>query len=647
MFVDTLDNMDWQGATGGAVQRQGAFELGGMSFDNWYRMQSQNEKPISVIISNPPYNDSATAWNDGSANRKYPELDRRIRETYVRESSAQKTHQYDMYKRFIRWASDRLDDDGIIAFITNRAYIDSMQDDGFRKVVSEEFNDLYIVDLGGNVQSDDTSDNVFGITIGVAISFFVRKSNADAYHIRYFSIPDDQSVSDKLSALARLNLGETEFADIVADKRNDWINQSVSNFENLMPLANRETKLAKADAQESAVFRLFAPGVKTDRDEWVHDFDIHNLRNKILFFSDTYNELLDNNDNTFPKAIKWSDTLLNFFQRDERIVYNDTNRITILFRPFVVKQYYAEKTMSDRLTGNHYEMFGQDLRRENIVICIKGPSANYFATIATKQLANEKFAGTNDGSTQCLPLYRYTEDGERVSNITQWGLDRVNAHYRRRLGGSFEEIVGADAITAEDIFAYTYAVLHDPVYRLDYRVDLLREFPRLPLYHDFDIWRDMGRELLDLHINFETADPFPLERVDAQAPGNDASPKVMLRANAQDKARGEIRIDSVTTLRGVPPSAWRYKLGSRSALEWVLDQYKEKKPRDPTIRERFNNYRFADYKERVIDLLRRVTTTSVNTIHVVDAMGFWLDGKRLATLVDRDEYEWSMPSLSQ
>ncbi len=162
-------------------------------------------------------------------------------------------------------------------------------------------------------------------------------------------------------------------------------------------------------------------------------------------------------------------------------------------------------------------------------------------------------------------------------------------------------------------------MLHDPVYRHDYRVDLLREFPRLPLYHDFGTWARMGRELLDLHIGFETVEPWPLERNDGNVGATHASPlRAILRA---DKERGLIRLDERTTLSGVPPEAWRYQLGSRSALEWVLDQYKERKPRDPTIRERFNTYRFADHKERVIDLLQRVCTVSVETMRVVDDMG--------------------------
>ena len=193
------------------------------------------------------------------------------------------------------------------------------------------------------------------------------------------------------------------------------------------------------------------------------------------------------------------------------------------------------------------------------------------------------------------------------------------------------------------MFAYAYAVLHDPVYRHDYRVDLLREFPRLPLYLDFDTWAKMGHELLDLHIGFESAEPYPLARRDRPS----LKPyKTRLLANTSS---GVITLDegtTVTTLTGIPEDAWRYRLGSRSALEWVLDQYKERKPRDPTIRERFSAYRFADYKEQVIDLLRRVCTVSVKTMDVVDHMAYWEDG-HLIVFGDRDKHEWAMLGLSQ
>ena len=188
------------------------------------------------------------------------------------------------------------------------------------------------------------------------------------------------------------------------------------------------------------------------------------------------------------------------------------------------------------------------------------------------------------------------------------------------------------------MFAYTYAVLHDPVYRHDYRVDLLREFPRLPLYRDFDQWAGMGQELLELHLGFETAVPYGLERRDKP----DVEPqRAILRA---DKEQGAITLDEQTTLTGVPADAWRYQLGSRSALEWVLDQYKERKPRDPTIRERFSAYRFADHKERVIDLLRRVCTVSVKTMALVDSMAYWYEGQ-LIVYDDRDKNEWETMAL--
>ena len=217
-FVDTLDNMDWQGAgaSGGAVQRQAAFNLGGLSEENWIRVQEQNEQPISVIIGNPPYNDSATLWGDGGANRQYPEIDRRIRETYIASGTAQKTHQYDMYKRFIRWASDRLADDGIIGFITNRAYLDARQDDGFRKIAAGEFTDIYVLDLGSDVRRNPkisgTTHNVFGIQTGVTVGFFVRdKSRTGQCNIHYAYREDAETAADKLAYLCEADMQDIDF----------------------------------------------------------------------------------------------------------------------------------------------------------------------------------------------------------------------------------------------------------------------------------------------------------------------------------------------------------------------------------------------------------------------------------------------------
>ena len=610
-FVDTLDNLDWQqqGATGGAVTRQGAFNLGGLSEENWIRIQEQNEKPISVIIGNPPYNANQQNENDNNKNREYPGIDRRIRDTYIASSTAQKTKQYDMYKRFIRWASDRLADDGIVAFITNRAYLEARQDDGFREVAAREFSDLYVLDLGSDVRRNPkisgTMHNVFGIQTGVAIGFFVRDTaRLGQCAIHYARREDAELATDKLAYLRNATLDVIAFEEVTPDRRNSWLNQSNTDFDTLIPVADRQTKLAKSEAEERAVFGLYSLGVVTNRDEWVHDFNLAHLGKKVRSLIAAYEDTRaehggkEIDDALLGTTIKWTRDLKRQLRSNIQNKFSKSNIRKTLYRPFTTKVLYYNQNLNE-MQYQIPKVFPEGSTEENTVICLSGTSSSKpFQVLATDRVYSLDLLE----KTQCLPLYRYTEEGERVSNITGWGLQRFREHY------------GDESITAEDIFAYTYAVLHDPAYRHEYRVDLLREFPHLPFYHDFDAWARMGQELLDLHIGFESAEPYALERVE-----QDGEPRrVVLRA---DKSQGAIILDDKTTLRGVPPAAWEYQLGSRSALEWVLDQYKERKPRDPTIAAKFNTYRFADHKERVIDLLRRVCTVSVATMELVDGMG--------------------------
>ena len=623
-FVDTLDNTGWQGAAGASVERQPELLLGAMSEENLLRVQGQNAKPISVILGNPPYNDSATLWGDGAANRPYAEVDRRIRDTYIQESAAQKTHQYDMYKRFIRWASDRLDDDGIIAFITNRSYIDSFQDDGFRRIIPQEFSDLYLIDLGGDVRKSGNVGNVFGIRTGVAIGFFVRQANAPSPgRLHYHALDDQQSGDGKLAALNELNLADIAFAAVTPDARHNWLEPANPRFAKLLPLADVTARPPEAVDAGQAVFRLMCNAAKSNRDAWVYDFDKANLREKALFFAGEYNRALDEDEGRIPSTIKWSRDLGNEFRRGQRIVYSEESEIQTLFRPFVVKHHFADFTMNDVLTRNHYAMFGADLRQPNEVInvCVNGKD---FYALAANRLVDYHFAG----DTQCLPRYRYTAAGERVSNITDWAVQRINDHFRREWGASFDEEAGPEGITADHLFAYTYAVLHDPVYRHDYAVDLRREFPRLPLYHEFMDWARMGRQLLDLHLHFEAAEPYPLRRAESAG----APSRILLRA---DQAAGVIRLDDKTQLTGVPAAAWRYQLGPRSALEWALDQYKERPPRDATIAAKFHTYRYAHHQEQLIQLLQRLCTVSLRTMDIVDDMAYWDDGL-LIVYGDRD-----------
>ena len=647
VFVDTLDNLDWEGATGGAVQRQGALELGGMSVDNWVRLELQNEKPISVIIGNPPYNAHQTTWNDNNPNRAYPEIDNRIKETYSAASNAQNRNaQYDMYKRFIRWASDRLDDDGIIAFVSNNAFLDARQDDGFRKVIADEFNELWAVNLKGNARTSgerrrQEGGNVFDdkIRVGVAVYFLVRRKGLHNFKMYYNAVDDYAKSAEKVEYIKRRNLAYFDFTEITPDRRNDWLNQPDSNFDGLTPLVDAQTRRAKVGGEENAVFKLYSAGVKTHRDAWVFDFDRNSLSDKIRYFADKYemrrqqiaNGVSD--DSNLGDEIQWDADLRAHLRRGIPVEFSEEYITEAMYRPYTTKYLYFYKQLNTR----QYQMpsiFPEGKPGQNKVICFRGTGTSRpFSALAVDRVPEHQMLS----NMQCLPLYRYTAEGERVSNITNWAIERVNAHYRKEWGEHFAAAVGADAIGAEDIFAYVYAVLHDPVYRHDYGVDLLREFPRLPLYRYFGDWAKMGRKLLDLHLGFESIAPHPLERVEGEgAPG-----RALLRA---DRERGLIRLDERTTLAGVPADAWRYKLGSRSAVEWVLDQYRERKPRDPTVAARFGGYRFGAHKERVVELLGRVCAVSVKTMDIVDDMAMW-QGDELLVFGDRDKNEWESLSM--
>jgi predicted helicase len=337
-------------------------------------------------------------------------------------------------------------------------------------------------------------------------------------------------------------------------------------------------------------------------------------------------------DNKQSESIKWSSSLERHFQSKVSTKYHKNLIIQNVYRPFIKLFHYSDKIFNHRLTSNHYEMFGGNLKEANFLINLVDGSRLSLSILATNQITNLSLFSLDP--IQSIPLYRYDENGNRIDNITDWALTQFQTHYQD------------PTITKDHIFHYTYAVLHHPAYRTKYEINLKREFPRLPFYANFHQWATWGKSLMDLHLNYETIEPYDLKRVDASssskssrkqkkaenatipglepplpmgegAGGEGKPPKAKLKA---EKADGKIILDTETTLEGIPALAWDYKLGNRSALEWILDQYKEKTPKDPTIRELFNTYKFADYKEHVIDLLKRVCTVSLRTMEIIHQM---------------------------
>lgn len=587
-FVDTLDNYVNQ-------NKDAEMDIFSLSDENADRIKRQNEKKISVIIGNPPYNANQMNENENNKNREYPAVDKRIKDTYIKASTAQKTKLYDMYARFYRWAMDRLDKNGIIAFITNRSFINSRTFDGFRKILRDEFDFAYIIDTKSDVRQNPkiagTTHNVFGIQTGVAIMFLVKKDGKGNHtcRISYFALEDEWRKEDKLQWLTENRIDTIPFENITPDKDNNWINLVENDWEDLIPVASKKVKFSSND---EAIIKIFSTGISTNRDEWVVDKSNQFLHKKMTFFK----ELYDADEGRHNSVIKWSRNL-KARQSQNLIEEFDPSRIRKFnYRPFHKPYIYFSNLFIDE-----HGLMNSLFCKPNRAIMVSG----FNTTKPYQSLAVNTFASLDYlEKTQCLPLYRYDPDGTRHDNITDWALTEFQTHYQ-------------DASpTKTDIFHYVYGVLHDPHYRAKYEINLKRSLPRVPFKANFWLWANWGKALMDLHLNFETAAPWPLELL--QPPAEEGvTPKAKLKA---DRDHGLITLTDHCSLSGIPPLAWDYKLGNRSALEWVLDQYKEKKPKDPTIAKLFNTYRLADYQEKVIDLLARVCTVSVKTMEIVGQM---------------------------
>lgn len=344
------------------------------------------------------------------------------------------------------------------------------------------------------------------------------------------------------------------------------------------------------------MFELFSRGVATQRDEWVYDFSKKELERRVKFMISVYQKTLKNPAFEDKMKIKWDADLESYLRRKIEKEFEQSSLVKGQYRPFVSRWFYFDKHFNGR-TYQWFDIYNSETDQK--IIAIPGLSSpKDFHVLGLQGIID---LNALPAGCQNLPLFRY-EEGMKKENITDWGLQQFREHYKD------------DSISKETIFHYTYGVLHNPAYRKKYELNLKREFPRLPFYQDFNQWAEWGEALMELHINYEEVSEFGLQREDAQV---SKKPKAKLRAN---KEEGSIQLDENTRLTGIPATAWEYKLGNRSALEWILDQYKEKKPRDATIREKFNTYKFADYKEQVIELLDRVTTVSVETMEIVREM---------------------------
>jgi predicted helicase len=456
---------------------------------------------------------------------------------------------------------------------------------------------------------------VFGISaaVGIAITFLIKKSGDARTEIRYIHPCDIRATREEKFAFLQMNRIEKIQFDLVhADKRSNWINLTNNDYASFLPIGNKKTKTTNIIAQVRLIFRLYSLGLSKNRDEWLYDLDRDDLEVKIKSLIARYDRIKPDAQE-FPEVIKWSRNLKRRLHQKRREAFASGRIVRASYRPYMKRWLYQSDLFIDE-AGALAQIFPPS--NANAAIFVSIGQRGLFGVCASDIPVSLDFFVPN---AACLfPRWRFAKSGNSIDNITDWTLEKFRAHYEGTPSPARGE--GVPSITKDAIFHYVYGLLHDPIYREKYALNLKREFPHIPFYADFWKWADWGEKLMALHIGYETVEPWPLKRIDApeeKSRKTGFAPKAMLRAN---KESGNIQLDSETQLTSVPPEAWTYRLGNRSALEWILDQYKEKTPKDPTIREKFNTYRFADHKEKVIDLLKRVTRVSVETVEIVEAM---------------------------
>ena len=588
--------------------------------ENTERVQAQQGQDITVIIGNPPYNVGQINENDNNKNRTYPVMDQRVAETYAKASKATlKKAISDPYVKAIRWAADRIGEEGVVAFVTNNGFLDGVASDGMRKHLADDFDAIYILDLGGNVRKNPklsgTTHNVFGIQVGVSINFFVKRRDKAISQPEMFYARVDElwRKEDKYGYLdAKEQYGNVEWEPITPDERYTWLTKGLHvEFETFMPIGSREAKAARNEA-ENAIFKVYSLGVSTNRDAWARNFNRNALSKNIQRMIDSYNEQVYKWDRRIgrtanvddfvvydDKRIKWSSTLKQKMKGGKSAEFSEAKIRQSLYRPFSQSNLYFDRVMNDRVLVFPSIFPTEKSERENWAICLTTVgNKKPFHCLMTRQILDLHLTG----DSQCFPFYTYDEDGSnRRENITDWSLAQFRAHYKD------------ESISKWEIFHYVYGLLHQPAYRERYQANLKRDLPRLPFAPDFRAFASAGARLAEIHVGYETLAAYPLQV--KETPGQPISWRVEKMRLSKDKT--QLRYNDFLTLEGIPAQAFAYRLGNRSALEWIIDQYRVKTDKRSGI---VNDPNRADEPQYIVDLVGRVVAVSLETVEIVEGL---------------------------
>ena len=591
--------------------------------ENTERVQKQKAADMFVVIGNPPYNAWQVNDSDNNRNRKYELMDSRITETYAADSKATlKNALYDPYVKAIRWASDRIGEAGVVAFVTNNGFLEGLAFDGMRKNLADDFDAIYILDLGGNVRQNPklsgTTHNVFGIQVGVSINLFIKRSeeriDAKPVEIFYADVDEFWRKEEKYNYLdSKGHYQNIEWKQIAPDNRYTWLTEGLhAEFDTFIPMGTKEAKAQRGIATD-VIYKTYCRGVVTNRDGWVYNFNRNSLTENIQRMIDTYNAEMDRwkrrenqkadvtdfvvYDDT---KIKWDLRLRQHLQRGKLVEYTENKVRISLYRPFTKSNLFFDRALNNSVYLIPYFFPTPDTEAENRLIIVSDHGfRSGFNTLMTNLIPDLHTLAASD-SFQCFPFYTYNEDGtNRQENITDWALAEFRTHY------------GDDTITKWDIFHYNYGLLHHPAYREKYEMNLKRDLPHIPFAEDFWGFATAGTALADLHVNYESAQKYDgLKYI--ETPGMRVDWRVEKMKLSKDKT--QLKYNNFLTLDGIPTKVYDYKLGTRSALEWVVDQYRVKTDKRTGI---VNDPNRTDQPRYIVDLIGRVIYVSLRTVEIV------------------------------
>ena len=616
--------------------------------DDWFKENSealtkQKKDPITVIIGNPPYSIGQKSANDNAQNQDYPELNRRIADTYVAKSidSTSKKACYDSYIKAFRWATDRLNQSmerdntagGIIGFVTNGAWLDNNSFDGFRKTIEEEFSAIYVFNLRGNCRTQGElrrkeGGNVFGLgsRTPVAVTILVKtKEQKEKAKITYAEVADYLTREQKLELLKAdrsvLSEGFLQNATILhPNEEGDWISLRNDYFDSFMNIEADK----KFNEKSKSVFSVYSLGLGTNRDPWLYNFSKPEVERNVKRFIEEYTRNIGRKQNeltTDPTKIAWSSSLIPKVLKGKKVKYQDFYAKS-LYRPFCKQILYRGEDLTHR--RGQFDDFFPTSEHENLLICVNGlGSTKGFTSLMTDCIPDLNMLAAG---AQCFPLYWYSKSEDAQQEL--FNQNAGSGYVRHDAVTDFalkaaKEKYGA-AVTKEDIFYYVYGLLHSSSYRATFESDLKKKLPRIPFVKSketFCAFLDAGRKLSHLHLNYESVPPLKNVTVTGLESENFTVDKMSFAKSGKEKDKSTILYNPSITVSGIPEKAYDYIVNGKSAIEWIMERYADVTNKDTGIRNNANDWATEHGKPRyILDLLLSVIALSVQSVEIVNAL---------------------------